>query len=423
MTIRMDKLIKAIATALEIIERELLGVTTNHGKRVASLCAAMGRSLGMGRDELLSLTSCALLHDNALTEYIYAERLSQNHDPMMKLHCEYGQRNVEALLFPTDISGFILYHHERADGKGPYRKREGEIPLGAELIGIADSLDAYYHLEQLQEEQLPGVLAFIHKRIGTHYTARSAGALLHILDTSLFMALHDASINETADQAIPPWHIPIGEQALMNLVELSSRIIDYKSLFTRRHSTQIAHKTWLMGGYYGLGPVDRAELYLAAALHDLGKLATPVNILEKPGPLDQEEFHIIQHHAELTHTLLKDIDGFERICLWASSHHEKLDGSGYPWGKKAEELDFNSRLLGCIDIYQAVSEERPYHPGRKHREAAGILYAMADKGLIDRAIVKDADQVFAGYDGLDAPAPEQLSAAPNPGGRRPLATT
>jgi HD-GYP domain-containing protein (c-di-GMP phosphodiesterase class II) len=191
----------------------------------------------------------------------------------------------------------------------------------------------------------------------------------------------------------------------MNLVGFITRIIDYKSLFTRRHSTQIANKAWLMGGYYGYNSSLRAELYLAAALHDLGKLSTPVGILEKPGQLDKNEFRIIQNHVRLTYELLKDISGFERICAWASNHHEKLDGSGYPWGKKAEEQDFNSRLMTCIDIYQAVSEERPYHPGRNHRDTMDILYGMADKGFIDGGIAKDLDTVLAKYDGGNVDPP------------------
>jgi HD-GYP domain-containing protein (c-di-GMP phosphodiesterase class II) len=75
-------------------------------------------------------------------------------------------------------------------------------------------------------------------------------------------------------------------------------------------------------------------------------------------------------------------------------YHEKLDGSGYPFGKKAEELDFNSRLMACIDIYQAVSEERPYHPERDHQSTMKILHDMAEKGQVDAGIVKDMDKAL-----------------------------
>ncbi|WP_461249109.1 HD-GYP domain-containing protein, partial [Treponema sp. R6D11] len=100
-----------------------------------------------------------------------------------------------------------------------------------------------------------------------------------------------------------------------------------------------------MGKHYGYEPQDLAELYLAASLHDLGKLAIPSAILEKPGKLTDEEFNVIKKHVYLTWELLNDVEGFETICRWASDHHEKLDGYGYSFGKKAVELDFNSRLL------------------------------------------------------------------------------
>jgi HD-GYP domain-containing protein (c-di-GMP phosphodiesterase class II) len=74
--------------------------------------------------------------------------------------------------------------------------------------------------------------------------------------------------------------------------------------------------------------------------------------------------------------------------------------------KKADELDFNSRLLACLDIYQAVSEERPYHPGRDHNETMETLYKMANDGKIDEIIVKDLAVALAPYAGKDMPPPE-----------------
>ena len=106
---------------------------------------------------------------------------------------------------------------------------------------------------------------------------------------------------------------------------------------------------------------------------------------------------IIKDHVRGTYELLKDIEGFEEICNWASNHHEKLDGSGYCFGKKADELDFISRLIACTDIYQAISEERPYHPARSHEDTMVILKDMAGKGFIDSDIVNDFDTAMVDY--------------------------
>jgi HD-GYP domain-containing protein (c-di-GMP phosphodiesterase class II) len=149
-----------------------------------------------------------------------------------------------------------------------------------------------------------------------------------------------------------------------------------------------------MGEYYGYSEEEKAALYLAASLHDIGKIATPIAILEKPGKLDRDEFEIIKKHVLYTHDWLCAIPDFDLIKNWAANHHEKLDGTGYSFGKSAAELDFNSRLMACIDIYQAVSEPRPYHEERTHIDTIKVLYEMADKGFIDKKIVKDIDEVL-----------------------------
>jgi len=401
----MDSIIRAIVSALDLVEHDLVGSSSNHGKRIAVLCSKMGKILGKSPDEITALAICAMLHDNALTEYIFAQRTGGHNDPIMQKHCEYGQRNVDALRFKTSVKDFILYHHERADGKGPFGIRAGEGPVEAELIAIADSLDVAHHLQTLEPESLSSVREIIVKDMEKHFSKTAAQAMLEVLDWPTILSLKDNVIRETADTAFTPWIVDMEAASVFGLAGFIAKIIDYKSVFTQRHSTQIANKAWLMGGYYQYDLATRAELYLAAALHDVGKLEIPVAILEKPDKLTDEEFMIIKNHVRLTWELLKDIDGFQTVSLWASNHHEKLNGRGYPFGKNAAELDFNSRLVTCLDIYQAVSEDRPYHPGRSHAEAMRILRTFADNGEIDVNIVNDIDNALAPYDGKDVPSP------------------
>ncbi|MCL2276749.1 MAG: HD domain-containing protein [Treponema sp.] len=406
MMIRMDSLIKSIAAALDAVEKEQLGASDNHGKRIAVLCANMGKLLGKTTEEITGLTSCALLHDNALTEYIFASRIAGHYDPVMKKHCEYGQRNADILKFNTDIKDFILYHHERADGKGPYRKMEGECPLEAELIAIADSIDVINHLQTIKQDKLDSIYNFIKQETGKRYGKTAANAMLEVMNYQMIESLRDDVIDETARDILTPWELPINDEIIFNLVGFITRIIDYKSLFTKQHSIQIANIAWHMGDYYNYQKEERLKLYLAAALHDIGKLETPTAILEKPDKLTDEEFAIIKDHVRITWELLKNIDGFQDIRAWASNHHEKLNGTGYPFGKKENDLDFNSRLMACIDIYQAVSEERPYHPSRNQKSAFQILNSIADNGGIDKNIVNDLSIALSRYDDIDLPSPE-----------------
>jgi len=405
MEIRMDQLVQAIANGLEIVERELLGASTHHGKRIAVLCALMGKKTGMSDEEIKTVTTCALFHDNALTEYIQYMHKNKDKEKNFKLHCEYGQRNVELLPFKSDVSGLVLYHHEHADGSGLYGKKEGEYPLGAQLIAIADMVDVRHHLQRVDAEKLPKIRDEIALFSGKYYTKTAADALLAVLDDETLLSLHDGNIIKTASMMLPTWYITTEDDALMKIAELAAKIIDNKSPFTKRHTVQIANRAWLMGGYYGFDPEKRAKVYLAASLHDLGKLGIPNEILDKPAKLTDEEFGIIKSHVKGTYDLLCGIEGFEEICRWASTHHEKLDGTGYCFGKKSDELDFVDRVLACTDIYQAVCEERPYHPERSHDETMPILWSMADKGFIDKDVVKDFDIAMAPYSHKLVPDP------------------
>ena len=403
----MDALIRVLAQALDLVEAAYLGASSNHGKRIATLCAAMGRHLGMDEDELSGLVFCALLHDNALTEY-FSVLGNEEHAPNLGGHCEIGQRNAEILPFKGDIRGYILYHHERADGQGPFKMSEGYFPLAAALIAAADKLDVGRHLQRVSPEELPALREYIAADIHRHFTGTAGEALLAVLDENMLASLRDEQIGETCCGSIPVWTIDMEDPALVPIAELIARIIDYKSAFTRLHTKQIANRSWVMAEHYGYDQAQKIQLYLAAALHDLGKLSIPSKVLEKPGKLDHDEFEVIKTHIVHTRELFGNMAdlGAGNIVEWASNHHEKLDGTGYPLGKAADDLDFNSQLMACLDIYQAVSEERPYHPRRSHAETMPILYDMAEKGGIDPGIVRDMDKVMAAWSGRDMESPK-----------------
>ena len=164
--------------------------------------------------------------------------------------------------------------------------------------------------------------------------------------------------------------------------------------FTKNHSLGIAQKARQMAVFFGYPEETCTKLYFAGALHDIGKLFVDSSVLEKPGKLEAEEYQHIQIHAEWTWKLLGKIRGFEDIKRWASYHHEQLNGKGYPFGKTAEELDTEERLLACLDIYQALTEDRPYKAGMAHNKAIGILREMAEKGELDVDIIEQIDQTF-----------------------------
>ena len=133
---------------------------------------------------------------------------------------------------------------------------------------------------------------------------------------------------------------------------------------------------------------------MAGMLHDIGKMAIDNDILEKPSKLSDAEFVRMKNHAWYSYTILSQIEGYEDITRWASHHHEKLNGTGYPFGLKAGQLDEKERLLGCIDIYQALSEDRPYKAGMPHGKCIAIMRDMVRAGSIDGRITEDIARVF-----------------------------
>ena len=405
MKIAMDRLCVVFAKAFDIIEKEQLGASENHSMRVAALCIAMGSRLGYDDDTVSAITTCGMFHDSALTEYHLSQESGALQEQNMALHCERGQGNVSWLPFNTNIDQLILYHHERGDGNGPFRKKENEIPLEAALIAAADAVDATHHLQRISNEKLPELHGKIMLNANTYSTRAAVEVLLDVLNEDLLIKLRDENIMQTIERELPRWEVDINDSRIIRVGEFIARVIDYKSKFTRMHTSQIANRAWIMAEYYGYGSEDRNALFLAASLHDVGKIGIPTEILEKPGKLDADEFSIIKLHVKNTLDWLGEVPDFEQIRNWASDHHEKFDGLGYSRNKTEAELDFNSRLMACIDIYQAVCEPRPYHGARTHEETMQILYEMSAKGQIDEKIVNDLDNVMAKYSMMGVPSP------------------
>lgn len=403
--VSLRDLLGQVSIGLDAVEAGLLGATPYHCKRAAVVSLAIGRALGYEDARLLTLAGCALLHDNALTQYILSERPYPGRSQNLVSHCVLGERNGSVLPFPTASKGIIQYHHEWADGGGVFGLREGEYPEEAGIIALADQVDVKFRLQTLSKGQLSEVRGFLRRSVGTRYSPHIAEAALTVLNEALLEKLEDNAIHGTLRREMPEMELTLDAGRLIALAGVVGEIVDYKSKFTREHTVQIANKAWLMGGLYGYNKEEQAEFYQAAALHDVGKLMIPTAILEKPGALTDEEFAIIKTHGRYTWEMLEPIRGFEQIALWAANHHEKLDGSGYPFGKAAAQLDFNSRLLACLDIYQAVREARPYHESRSHGEAMKILYSMASGGSIDGEICADLDRYLKELENGNAPVP------------------
>ena len=161
------------------------------------------------------------------------------------------------------------------------------------------------------------------------------------------------------------------------------RIVDAKSPFTRQHSLRVADLVDAMGGLLGYGGRRRDLLRLAGLLHDIGKLRTPDEILEKGGPLSVVERDCMRRHPMDSKLILIDLFPDTPLARWVSHHHEKINGQGYPYGLGGNDLDQETRLLTLCDIFQALSQNRPYRNRLQPAEIMTIMTGMRENGELD----------------------------------------
>ncbi len=397
MKLYINGFLYAISYALDCIEREVAGVTTGHAKRVAYICVILGKSLGLNDMQLAELSACAIMHDSALTEFLteeYNGDINLVEKINLSSHCVMGERNIRDLPFSLDVKNSVLYHHENADGSGPFGKNVSETPIYAQLIHLSDILDVNFDFGERSADKYNKVCKFIDDNSGTVFDDELCNLFRNLFNEEILEVLQKKDLLLILEKVVPREYVDYKKDKIIEIMNVFARIIDFKSKFTKNHSIGVARKALRMGEFYGYDDDKCCRLYIAGILHDIGKMAIKNEILEKPGRLTENEFEIMKNHALYTFQILSEINGSKDIASWAASHHEKLDGSGYPFGKKAEELDHEDRLLACIDIYQALRENRPYKKGYTHEESIKILKNMGESGFVDSQIVDDIQKVF-----------------------------
>lgn len=184
MEIDIIGLISACSYALDCIEAELVNIKNKHGKRVAYISVRMGQYFDLPEDALQDLAICALLHDNALTQYISEELQEHSAADLTadlvanttNLHCIYGEQNLAKIPFKTDVTNAILYHHEHADGTGPFHKKWDEVPLSARIIHLADVVDIIGHSGAFETQRWDVVKQYLIRHTDKLFDAASVDA-------------------------------------------------------------------------------------------------------------------------------------------------------------------------------------------------------------------------------------------------------
>jgi HD-GYP domain-containing protein (c-di-GMP phosphodiesterase class II) len=171
---------------------------------------------------------------------------------------------------------------------------------------------------------------------------------------------------------------------------------DLKSPYTTGHSRGVAERSAAAALRAGLGEAAAAGLRRAGLLHDVGRLGVSNGIWDKPGVLSEPEMERVRMHPYLTQRTFSRSPRLAALAELAATHHERLDGSGYPRGLAGGALSPEARILAAADAYQAMSEPRPHRPARQPDDAARELREDVRKGRLDTDAV-DAVLGAAGH--------------------------
>ena len=165
-----------------------------------------------------------------------------------------------------------------------------------------------------------------------------------------------------------------------------ARAIDAKSPWTAGHSERVTDMAMKIGRELGLSEEDLDTLHAGGLLHDVGKIGTPLELLDKPGPLTPEERLEIQDHVMIGVRILGPIPGFEEYLPIVREHHEWFNGKGYPHGLAGENISFLARVLAVADVYDALISDRPYRKGMPISQVETIIRRGSGAQFDPRAV-------------------------------------
>lgn len=378
----------------EEIERGLkVSLGQRHGERVAYIAMRLGRCLGFSKKELVNLTVAGLLHDiGALGCF-----RSYNGDPrILEQHCLSGAAIVERFPSGEILAHAIKYHHETPDPLySALRAPSEEVPMMARILSLADQIDLRLNRRLASHRERDEILEWVTMETETLFFPEVAAAFEIIARKEAFwLDIEQADLLQIALELLcGQWQLAATRELESGFTdELAASfadLIDQKSTFTARHSRSVAEIVERLARGLGWEGERLHEIFVAGLLHDLGKLSIPRKILDKPGPLDPDEIDIIRTHTYYTHRLLTEAGFPTRIAEWASHHHERLDGKGYPFALAGNEIDEGSRLMAIADVFAALTEDRPYRLAMTPGEALALIQrgagTMVDATLVDLA--------------------------------------
>ena len=366
----------------------------SHGRRIGLMCHRIAHLLNWDQKRRHFVLIAGMLHDCGVSSTETHKKLIEELEwSEADDHCIRGEFFLESFSPFKDFAETIRFHHTRWTDLP--ESLDHDIKEYTNLIFLADRLDVVY--VQFREGN-PAYKTLLHRSDivqqlspykGTLFSESLFAALEKVSQRdSFWLELQDDYLDEVIFETLSSldYTIRLGFDEIEALGELISQIVDIKSPFTHYHSLRVADLTYTLSGLMGYDHYDRCILRLAGLLHDVGKLRTPDEILEKPCALTADELAQMRCHPLDSKNVLQALFPNIPIWKWASEHHEKLNGSGYPFGWSGNQIDEPTRILTICDIFQALCQKRPYRDRLSADEVIRIMDDMEAHGEIDSTI-------------------------------------
>lgn len=375
--VQLFDLVLAFSRMLDKVMPELAG----HNTRVGFLTCEVGKIMNISAPLRQTITIAGLLHDvGALPLRVSSDDLvyERNRDG----HSIAGERLLLNCAPLYGVSESVRHHHT------PWKKLDPQNAQHrlAALLGLADRVDVFVHSYTDSRTLFAKLHEHIRHGAGTHFCPLHAEAMDTLLEDKDLCEriLHDKkSLVPQCQEKLEP----ISMNDARDFSRFMGHVIDSRSPFTATHSVGVAQTACVLSRLAGIDEKALNAIYIAGMLHDIGKLDIPLRILEKAGPLTRDEAAVMSSHASLSEEWLNAIPGFEKVSRWGALHHERMNGSGYPHGHRAETLELPSRVMAVADVFTAITEDRPYRLGMPLKKAMEILNTMAHTHL-DPELVK-----------------------------------
>ena len=387
-SVNLGNLLLSLSESIDMANQN----SSQHQLRTAFIALKLGKIMNLDDLTIENIFIASLLHD-------IGKKIDLKENIDYKYQCVMGQLFTQKVPLLKEAAEIIRYHFlDWKDWRGSIDK---PLIISSQIILLANFVDMMISRDRYILHQVDNIWKELMKLEGEILNTKVIEGFKEISSKEEFwfdltsqrlysILLHEGPLNKKE----------INLDEIYSISKLFRGVIDFKSKYTITHTTGVSACSEMLGNLFGLTELEVKVLGIAANFHDLGKLVVPNSILEKKGELTKEEFEIVKSHPYYTYQVLNSIGGLQQIVPWASYHHEKLDGSGYPFHCVAKDLDTGARIIAVSDIFISRMERKSYRSQMSKDEIFETMKKMGRNNFIDMKFVDllfDNFQIIVNY--------------------------